>query len=162
MTMTLTDAEIKWLLTSPDALRAVANYNDWQESMTDSMGMPCSVHKERREWFREEAKRIEAEWDAEREPEQRVFLPAHLSQPAQAVDALVDCDACGGNVAYDFMDSCWKCGGSGKLTRALSIAQADGCEHDWAIGYGVPPYCKKCGHPMPIPAHSAPDKEGKT
>ena len=77
----LSESELKWLLTSPKALEALADYHDWQQSMGESQGIDCTANEAARHWYAAEAKRIEEAWQREEKPEQRVF--AALSAPAK-------------------------------------------------------------------------------
>lgn len=59
-----TDAEINVVEHHPDALRALADYHDGQESQADAMGMGSSAehHRARRIELEREAALIEDEW----------------------------------------------------------------------------------------------------
>lgn len=61
-----TEHELKFLEESPDALRAVADYNDLKESEADSMGASSCAehHRARRHELTREATRIENGWNA--------------------------------------------------------------------------------------------------
>jgi hypothetical protein len=98
-------------------------------------------------------------------------LDAHLTQPAQTVD-VTDDDVEAAGAAYfeqqwDMLPTRSKAIYRNALRRALKSfstralsAEKAGCQHDWAIGYGVPAYCNKCGEPMTLLASPTPDKDG--
>lgn len=63
--MNLRFHELKMLAKHPDALQAVADYNDQMAAEADAQGWDeCSkLHEDRARHFESEAKRIRAEWD---------------------------------------------------------------------------------------------------
>jgi len=54
-----TENEINWLQENSEALRIVADYHDFNESMSDAMGANCTLHRKRRILLNAEADRIE-------------------------------------------------------------------------------------------------------
>lgn len=62
--MQLTEKEIEWLSTSPQGLRAAADYHDIQETQGEPMGFDCTGHRKRREELLTEAARINREWES--------------------------------------------------------------------------------------------------
>jgi len=75
----LTASEVNALLTSPDAIRALADYHDVRESEADSMGVvdAANHHRERRIALKAEAERIEAAWQSEQPVKPLLSIAMH-------------------------------------------------------------------------------------
>jgi len=59
----LTVEEIKALLESPDAIQALIDYHDCQETMGQAMGFACGLHANRKKELRQVKERVEANFE---------------------------------------------------------------------------------------------------